>query len=378
MILQTTSNNDPISLILNLLFFILIFASMFYGTKIQAFKSQKAIEAALEELKKWNNETKTLTVKKIKKMADDNLTIKDIESKMEELINFIMINPVSLDPYGIIPKLDHLMDVREQTYMKEVRALANKADETQLHNIENLLEAAMAVDQIYRILLHYLLIGKKTKSYIILMQVEMQLSLISGMAKTYKLAAEAFAEGSPIGDALGPMVAASFVRLANNNRPIEYEQIAYETILQETNFEGRKIYVIRAKGPGGTVGKPGEAIKTLIDRYGDQIKRVIMVDAGLKMEGDKTGSVVTGIGAAIGGVGVEKFKIEESSTNRKIPVDAIICRQSLEDAICTMRKPVTKSVAIILDKIKDIIRKSTQEGDSLILAGIGNTIGIGV
>ena len=36
-----------------------------------------------------------------------------------------------------------------------------------------------------------------------------------------------------------------------------------------------------------------------------------MIDAALKMEGDKTGSVVIGVGAAIGGIGVEKYKIEQ-------------------------------------------------------------------
>ena len=34
-----------------------------------------------------------------------------------------------------------------------------------------------------------------------------------------------------------------------------------------------------------------------------------MVDAGLKLEGEDSGYVVDGVGAAIGGVGVEKFKI---------------------------------------------------------------------
>ncbi|MBD3351758.1 MAG: DUF1512 domain-containing protein, partial [Candidatus Lokiarchaeota archaeon] len=136
--------------------------------------------------------------------------------------------------------------------------------------------------------------------------------------------------------------------------------------------------IIRAKGPGGTVGKPGEAIKQIVEKDSGEIKLIIMVDAGLKMEGDKTGSVVIGVGAAIGGVGVEKFKIEESTTAREIPIDAIVCRESLEDAICTMKKPIVNSVPIIIDKIKTSIRMQTDEGDTVILAGIGNTIGIGI
>jgi hypothetical protein len=293
-------------------------------------------------------------------------------------LNYVSITPTSLDPAGIVPRIEHVMDVREDRWTEEVKSIAVNADSTQLHNLENLLEAAMAVNQVYRILRHYLLLGKKMKSYIILLQVEMQLSIIKSMAKAYVAAASAFAEGSPIGDSLGPMVLASLIRDITQTDSIPYSDIAYETISQEAEFEGRKIHCIRAKGPGGTVGKPGAAIQKIIDQNPGTIKLVIMIDAGLKMEGDKTGSVIIGVGAAIGGIGVEKYKIEGASTENKIPIDAIICRQSLQDAITTMKNPIAKSVPKIVDIVKDIIRKRVKEGESVIVAGIGNTIGIGI
>ena len=143
-------------------------------------------------------------------------------------------------------------------------------------------------------------------------------------------------------------------------------------------FEDRTIYVVRAKGPGGTVGKPGTAIKQLVNEHGDSISRIIMIDAGLKLSSDKTGSIAIGVGAAIGGIGVEKFKIEESTSKKVIPIDALICKQSLENAITTMSRPITKSVHPIVEKIKMGIRKRTEKGAKVIVAGIGNTIGIGV
>ena len=377
MILQT-QQSDPLSIVLNVLFFILIFISMFYGQKIQAYRSQKNLESALEKFKKWDEETLALTVRRFKQFCDENLTVKDLEQKINDFMNFITIEPTSLDPGGIVPKIEHVMDVRENRYLEDVKELAIKADERNIHNLENLLEATMAVHQVYRILLHYYLLGKKSKSYIILLQVEMQLKVFEALAKAYVSASKAFAEGSPIGDALGPMVASSFIRDVIEDGDLEYDDIAYQTIRQTISFEERTIHVIRAKGPGGTVGKPGEGIKKVIEQMNGNIKLVIMVDAGLKMEGDKTGSVVIGVGAAIGGVGVEKFKIESSVSDKKIPVNAIVCRQSLEDAICTMKKSIVKSVPIIIDKIKTQIRKQTEEGDIVILAGIGNTIGIGI
>ncbi|MBD3350878.1 MAG: DUF1512 domain-containing protein, partial [Candidatus Lokiarchaeota archaeon] len=237
MILQF-SETDPLSLILSLLFYVLFFISMFYGTKIQGYKSLKTLEKALEKFKKWHIETKNLAVKKFKKYSDENLTVKDIENRIEDFLNFIMISPTSLDPAGLVPKFDHLLDVRENRYLNHVKRLAKNADEVQIHNLENLLEATMAVFQVYRVLLHYVLLGKKSKSYIILLQIEMQLSLLKAMAKAYVSAAKAFAEGSPIGDSLGPMVAASFIRdVIGNDKAVKAEEIAYQTIMQEIDFE---------------------------------------------------------------------------------------------------------------------------------------------
>ena len=71
------------------------------------------------------------------------------------------------------------------------------------------------------------------------------------------------------------------------------------------------------------MGKPGTAIKKLVEQYGGEITRIFMIDAGLKLSSDKTGSIAIGVGAAIGGIGVEKFYIEESSTNKSIPIDAV-------------------------------------------------------
>lgn len=371
---------DPLSIIFQILFFVLIFISMFYGTKIQAWRSSKEIETGLAKLKGWNDECKQILLTNFKKYAEKTETDKDLMLKLEDFLTFVAITPISLDPYGIVPKIDHVIDVRDNRFKEEVKMLAPNIDpeSADAQNLENLLEATMAVDFVYRLVKHYLILGKKSKSYILLMQISMQMSLILSMAKSYYHATKAFAEGSPIGDALGPMVVGNFIRSVSIDEDVEAVEIVKDTIVQEVNFEDRLIYVVRAKGPGGTVGKPGTAIKKLIEEHGATISRIIMIDAGLKLSGDKTGSVAVGVGAAIGGIGVEKYYIEESSTNKAIPIDALICRQSLEDAITTMKRPITQSVPKIVENIKMGIRKRTEKGAKVIVAGIGNTIGIGV
>lgn len=376
--LGAQTSSDPIAIILNLLFFLLIFVSMFYGQKIQGWKAATEIKAGLEKLKEWNDECKHILLKKVKTFAENKETDKDLMIKIEEFMTFVTISPVSLDPFGIIKKFDHIIDVRDDRFKEEVEKLAPKANDVERQTLENLSEATMAVDFVYRLVKHYLILGKKSKSMILLLQISMQMALIMAMAKAYYHAAKAFAEGSPIGDALGPMVAGSFVREIVQKGEVEAIDISKDTIVQEVDFEGRKVFVVRAKGPGGTVGKPGKAIKTLIEKHGDSISRIIMVDAGLRLSGEKTGSIAIGVGAAIGGIGVEKTFIEESSTEKNIPIDALICKQSLEDAITTMKRSITQSVPSIVEKIKMAIRKRTEKGAKVILAGIGNTIGIGI
>lgn len=374
------TETDPLGLIFNLLWFALIFVSMFYGTKLQAWRSAREIETGLEKLKKWDDECKQILLSNFRKYADKKETDKDLMLKIENFLTFVAITPVNLDPYGIIPKLDHIIDVRDERFKEEIAGLAPNVEPgtKEAQNLENVLEAAMAVDYVYRLVKHFLILGKKSKSYIILMQISMQMTMILAMGKSYYHATKAFSEGSPIGDALGPLVAGSFVRDVSNSDDIEVIEIAKDTIYQEVAFEGRTIYVVRAEGPGGTVGKPGTAIKKLIEEHGESISRIIMIDAGLKFSGDKTGSIAIGVGAAIGGIGVEKFYIEESSSKKAIPIDAVICRQSLENAITTMSRPITKSVHPIVEKIKMGIRKRTEKGAKVIVAGIGNTIGVGV
>lgn len=368
---------DPFAIILNLLFFLLIFVSMFYGQRLQSWKATRDIEGGLDKLKIWNDECKSILLSSFRKCSDKKQTEKDLMLKLEDFLTFITITPVTLDPYGVIPKLDHIMDVRDDRFEEEVALLAPETDDVTRQTLENLLEAVMAVDFIYRLIKHYLILGKKTKSMILLMQISMQMSLIMAMAKSYRNATKAFSEGSPIGDALGPLVAANFVRDVVKDKEVEAKELDKDTIVQEVNFEDRIVYVVRAKGPGGTVGKPGKVIAKLVEENGDSISRIIMIDAGLKLTGDKTGSISVGVGAAIGGVGTDKFYIEDSITKKEIPIDALICRESLEDAICTMKRSITQSVPKIVDKIKMAIRKRTEKGTKVIVAGIGNSIGIG-
>ena len=104
---------------------------------------------------------------------------------------------------------------------------------------------------------------------------------------------------------------------------------------------------------------------------------VIMIDAGLKLEGEKVGEVAEGIGAAIGGPGVDQYKIEAKLTKYKIPINAVIIKEDIGDAVSPMRKEINDAVDPVIERLKDVVLERSKEGDKIIIVGVGNSIGVG-
>ena len=49
---------------------------------------------------------------------------------------------------------------------------------------------------------------------------------------------------------------------------------AKDMIVAETTIDGRRVLVTKAKGPGGTVGKPGDAVGNLIEANGGKVSLI--------------------------------------------------------------------------------------------------------
>jgi hypothetical protein len=174
----------------------------------------------------------------------------------------------------------------------------------------------------------------------------------------------------PIGDGIGPMVVGKMMLGKTKMRA------AQETVYAEDEYRGRKVYLLKAEGPSGTVGRPGEAIHRIAGDLGVKLDAIIMIDAALKLEGERTGDVAEGVGAAIGGIGVEKYQIEQVATQFEIPVYAVIVKQSVLDAITVMRKEIADSFDRVTDTVQAVIEDKTEEGQSVMIVGVGNTMGV--
>jgi hypothetical protein len=275
-----------------------------------------------------------------------------------------------MDPAGVVQKFDHLLDVREARFKSDIGRIAPAASSVQVNNLENLVEAAWALNFMYKVVRHLYLLGKKTFSYMIIIQLQMFLPMIMMEAEAYQGATKAFAEGHPIGDGAGPLVASKLMR---NH---EIRKVEKDMVVAETAMEGRRLIAMKAEGPGGNVGKPGDAIRQVLQENNGKAAMIIMVDAALKLEGEKTGEISEGVGAAIGGIGTERFKIEEEATKFGIPVFAIVVKQSIQEAVTTMKKDIAEAAEPVIERIKRLVLERTKEGELVIVAGIGNTAGI--
>jgi hypothetical protein len=359
---------DAISQILSLLFYVVFIVFLFYGQRIQMYVMIREVEGSLYKLKYMRDEGRKTAIENIKEIGKPQT---DPTPRVDRYLEYFTISPQGMDPAGIVLKLDHILDVRDTRLKDEVKLMAPATDEVQTNNLENTLEAAMALNYIFKVVRHYYIQGKKTLSLYTIMQLQMILPLVMKEAEAYSNALKAFAFGQPIGDGAGALVAAKLMHGS------EIRKLPKDCVVATVSVEGRTAFIIKAEGPGGNVGKPGDAVKAVIDENEGKIAMVIMIDAGLKLEGEPVGEVSEGIGAAIGGPGVDQYKIEESLVEYHIPINAVIVKEDLGDAVSPMRKEISDAIDKAIERVKSVILERTKEGDKIIIVGVGNTIGIG-
>jgi hypothetical protein len=360
-------SSDIVSTILNLVYMGVFVVFMFFSQKIQAVLMMRQVSHALTRLKGMRDKAKqaiTTAIMDVGKPAGDP------KPRLERLLQFFTIPPEGMDPAGVVQRLEHLFDTADTRIRDEIKAIAPGANESQLLNLQNLLEAAQALNSLYRVVRHFYLLGKKEGTLYSTVQVQMQLPTIIEEAEAYLSFLDAFKQDKPIGDGAGALTASKI--MAGQER----REIAKEMVVAETAIDGRRVLVTKAKGPGGAVGKVGDAVSNLIEANAGKVRLVVMVDAGLKLEGEEAGEVAEGIGAAIGGIGVDKYKIEEVATKYKVPVYAIIVKESLKEVLAPMSDPIRKGVDNAVARLRTVLQERTKIGDTIIVVGVGNTLGI--
>jgi len=349
----------------NFAWILLIVVFLAYGQRIQIELSLRNVNKRLQKLEKMNSDAMNTFIDTLKKKG---VSESDAKTEADIITNTFLIQPTNLDPHGLVKKLEQLVRNYEDFFIGRLKRLMPNESVVSIQNMSNLAESALALNEIYKFVRHYYISAKKYHDYYSLIMLQIQMPFIIDAAEAYFESMPAFINGESIGDTLGPVV------LTQLSPSIEYREVTKDTEMGETTFEGRRLLLIKAKGPGGTVGRPGEAISKVLDSY--PVSMVITVDAALKLEGEDTGETVEGYGVAIGGPGTDRFEVEEAAAKKKIPLYVVVVKMSLKEAICKMTDKVRRASLDASEKVKAAIRERTKEGDIVIVAGIGNTIGV--
>jgi hypothetical protein len=359
---------NVLSFILQIFWYGLFIFMMFYSQKIQVWNMLREIQSNLGRFKLFKDEARKIAISTIKEIGKPK---NDPTLKIDQFLEYAVVPPVDIDPAGIVWKLEHVLDMRDIRFKDEVKMMAPEASDSQIFNLEMTLGAALVLNLFYKFIRHFYLLGKKTMNLYVIMQVQMQLPLLLREAEGYANALKALPEGQPIGDGIGALVAARMMHLHKK------EDIAKDTVMAKVPIEGRNAFIVKAEGPGANVGKPGEAIKRIIEKNKGKISMIIMIDAQQKLEGEDLGFVTGGVGAAIGGPGVEKYKIDEAILEQKIPINSVLIKVGHAEVISTIKKEIVDAADKAIERVKNLIIERTKTGDSIIIAGIGNTVGIG-
>lgn len=319
------------------------------------------LETVSNSLAKMSDDAKKIVLKKISKNPDAKT-----KNEVNDFMEFFVIEPVSLDPYGIMGKIEHLVNLSEDRFKQFSEKVAPQLDAEQQANLVMGMSGAISLNQISKIVRHILELVKKTKNPQLAMIYQMQMPLIERIAKALLKGTEALSNGWPIGDAAGPMFAGYMIESAKTT------EIEQDVLMAKRKIKGRNVFILKAKGPGGRLGKLGKAAEKIIKK--EKIKKVITVDAAAKLEGERTGSVAQGVGVAIGGPGIDRNYIENLSTKLQIPIDTFVIKMGQEEAIMPIKREVMNAIPRVIELVEQDI--ASTQGNVLVI-GVGNTGGVG-
>ncbi|WJI10087.1 DUF1512 domain-containing protein [Methanobacterium sp. CWC-01] len=323
-----------------------------------------SVVRATNELEAMVKDSQELLVKLCQEKGNPS---KDLHELVENYLEFFVIPPVDLDPNGIVEKYRRILDLSEDHFQRMAQELAPEADPEWISNIIMTLKSTLGLKGVFKMVRHNLVLAQKTGNLQILLMLQMSLPLIMRIVKAQFEGTMAFSEGKPIGDGLGPLIAGMLLK-----KHVELEE-RDGMMVGRREMDGRHVIIARAKGPGARVGKVGPTITALIQEEG--LKRIITVDAAVKLEGEQTGSIAEGIGVVIGGPGVDKWMIEESMAKGDLETDAVIVKMSPEEAISQMNEEIMKASKKALCVVRDSIYR-TEIGSKVLVVGVGNSSGL--
>lgn len=359
------SFGDDTSTLMMLVWILPLILFVFYGQRIQLLITSREIKKDIKKLSDFGVQSIKETLRYVDELPG---TSSHVREDIESIIDYFVVPPQDMDTSGIVPKVRAVLWNKESYTRNRIKTILPQTNEIQRARVQTLLEISSTLVMIHKVVNHLYLTAKKQKNYPLILPLQMELPFVMEQAEALRDGIVPFMKGHPVGDSIGPAVVGSMMC------GMPHKPISHQMVYAESKIEGRHTILLKPKGPEPVTGKPDEALASIIEQF--DINAIIMVDAALKMEGEESGSVYRGFGAAIGGSGVERFDIEEIATKQSIPIFCVVIKQSIKESITLMTDTVYKSIPTSTKHIQDIILENTSQDDTVLVIGVGNTGGV--
>ncbi|MFB6158559.1 MAG: DUF1512 family protein [Candidatus Nanohalobium sp.] len=350
-------SGNQIVQILQILSFLLFPILIVFGPRIMVWQADRKLRTVLSQIEDYHQTSVSLFTDKMDESGN-------FDKRLDSMKNFQFSAPTTLDPAGMVDRLENVLDASEDKFKRFIDNHAETEDEEELADLNMAFKGVMGTQQIYKVLRHYRELINETKNFQLVGLINMMLPIYEELAESQKGATRAFMDEAPIGDSIGPLVAAKLIT-------DEPEEVADNIVHSEEEISGQTVHVIKSDGPGARLGKYGDAINQLAEE--NNLEAVVTVDAASKFEGEETGKVNEGVGVMMGGPGVEKSKIEEAATSNDLPLEGVVIKQSAPEASKAMKKDIYESWNEAVEKVKHVVEEHSGE---VAVVGVGNTCGI--
>ena len=356
----------------NIVWLIFFMVFMLFYPRLMITQMLWKLEQSALQMEGMAVKTRNIVLKKISSRPDMKT-----RNSVTNFLETIAILPKDLDPYGVVPKIDHIVKLYRNRFKYFADEIAPDMTEEEKANLTGGLSGAIAMNQIAKLVRHWVELIRKTKNLQLALVLQMQLPLIEMIAKAVVDGTEAMTNGWPVGDGAGPMVASRLIGSSRITKTYKDE----EMIVVKKRMRGRSVIIMRAKGPGGRIGDLGKTVVDAVKR--NKVAKIITIDAASKLEGERTGSIAEGVGVAIGGIGTDSFVIEEIAVKKNLPLDAYAIKMSQEEAIQPMLPSVVTATKAVARMVEESIGKTgkgktgkAKGRGAILVVGVGNCSGI--
>jgi Uncharacterized protein conserved in archaea len=172
------------------IFFIALLALSFFPgvqQKTQIMFLSRDVEQKLQMIENYLKDSKSITEKLLKEKG-----FPDPKAFLDRVMDRFVIDPVSIEPTDIINRMRLLMRSNEDTVREMIMSANPNLDPMTRSQIEISAEVVNALNLIFKVIRHYLIMAKKLNSIMIIYQLQMVAPIYVKYAEAYSKAQKVF------------------------------------------------------------------------------------------------------------------------------------------------------------------------------------------